>query len=150
MITLLASIAGFVSSLIPEIVKFYKDKNDKKHELDILSKQMEINQMKKSQALEEIRSIQDSKELMHLYSTFKTGINWVDALNGTVRPVMAYCFFGLYSMLKYVQYSAVVAIDNCAVEYIDILWTVDDQATFAGIISFYFGQRTFSKIWRQK
>ena len=35
MITLLASIAGFISSIIPEIVKYFKDANDKKHELAI-------------------------------------------------------------------------------------------------------------------
>ena len=36
MITLLASIAGFISSIIPEIIKYFKDINDKKHELNIL------------------------------------------------------------------------------------------------------------------
>ena len=28
---------------------------------------------------------------------------------------------------------------------IEIIWNTDDQAIFASIISFYFGQRTFSK-----
>ncbi|OZG32274.1 hypothetical protein RiCNE_02800 [Rickettsia endosymbiont of Culicoides newsteadi] len=31
MITLLASITGFISSIIPEILKILKDQNDKKH-----------------------------------------------------------------------------------------------------------------------
>ena len=44
MITLLASIAGFIGSVIPEIVKYFKDVNDKKHELAILAKQIEYNQ----------------------------------------------------------------------------------------------------------
>ena len=39
MITLLASIAGFITSIVPEIIKYFKDINDKKHELDILEKQ---------------------------------------------------------------------------------------------------------------
>ncbi len=150
MITLLASIAGFISSLIPEIVKVYKDKNDKKHELEILSRQIELTKMNISQNLEEIRASYDASELTSLYTTFKTGISWVDALNGTVRPVMAYCFFALYSLLKYVQYKAIMYVAESAVQYIDILWTTDDQAIFAGIISFYFGQRTFSKLWRSR
>ncbi len=150
MITLLASIAGFVSSLIPEIVKFFKDKNDKKHELEILSKQIELTQMNLTEKVEDVRSSYDAAELANLYTTFKSGINWIDALNASVRPVMAYCFFGLYSLLKYLQYSAVITSTKGIVEYLDILWTTDDQAIFAGIISFYFGQRTFSKLTRQR
>lgn len=150
MITLLASIAGFVSSLIPEIVKLFKDKNDKKHELEILNKQIELTKMNLSEKVEEVRSSYDAAELANLYTTFKSGINWIDALNASVRPVMAYCFFGLYSLLKYLQYSAVITSTKGIVEYLEILWTTDDQAIFAGIISFYFGQRTFSKLTRQK
>ncbi len=150
MITLLASIAGFVSSLIPEIVKFFKDKNDKKHELEILNKQIELTKINLSERVDEVRSSYDAAELASLYTTFKSGVNWIDALNASVRPIMAYCFFGLYSMLKYLQYSAVISSTRSIVEYLDILWTTDDQAIFAGIISFYFGQRTFSKLTRQR
>ncbi len=150
MIALLASIAGFISSLIPEIVRIYKDKNDKKHELEILSKQIEFTKMNLAQKIEEVKTVHDVSEFVNLYSTYKTGICWVDALNGTVRPVMAYCFFGLYALLKYTQYKAIMFIAEDAVQYIEILWTTDDQAIFAGIISFYFGQRTFSKLWRQR
>ncbi|MDX1923847.1 MAG: hypothetical protein SFT91_01220 [Rickettsiaceae bacterium] len=150
MITLLASIAGFITSMIPEIVKFMKDQNDKKHELDILSMQMEISKLRIDGSLDEVRASYDTSEIANLYATFKTGINWIDALNGSVRPVMAYSFFGLYSFLKYVQYCAITKSGEIIPIYYDILWTTDDQAIFAGIISFYYGQRTFGKIWRQK
>ncbi|MGV2432418.1 MAG UNVERIFIED_CONTAM: hypothetical protein LVQ98_03465 [Rickettsiaceae bacterium] len=39
-----------------------------------------------------------------LYATYNTVINWVDALNGTVRPVLAYSFFIMYMCVKYMQY----------------------------------------------
>ena len=42
MITLLASLAGFISSLIPEIIKYFIDKGDKKHEIQILEYQMKL------------------------------------------------------------------------------------------------------------
>lgn len=150
MVTLLASIAGFVSSLIPEIVKFFKDKNDKKHELDIMLLQIELAKSKINSNLEEVRSFADFSEISTLYNTYKTGISWVDALNGTVRPVMAYGFFALYAFLKYIQYCLIVETTSSAGIYFDSLWTTDDQAIFAGIISFYFGQRTFSKLMRQR
>ncbi|MFO1242038.1 MAG: hypothetical protein U1E36_02395 [Rickettsiales bacterium] len=35
----------------------------------------------------------DIAESRALYQTYNTGIRWVDTLNGTVRPVIAYNFF---------------------------------------------------------
>lgn len=150
MITLLASIAGFLTSLIPEIVKFFKDKNDKKHELDILSLQIEMSKLRIGGNLDEVKSFYDSSELSTLYSAFRSGISWVDAINALVRPILAYCFFGLYAYLKYIQYRTLLSAINSSGIIVDMLWTTDDQAIFAGIISFYFGQRTFSKLWKAR
>ncbi len=149
MITLLASIAGFISSVLPEIVKYFKDINDKKHELSIFDKQIEYNKYSNLKNLEEIHVSRDISEQASLYSTYKTDISWVDALNGTVRPVLAYSFFLMYVGVKYVQYKAISA-NYHLIEYIEIIWSIDDQAIFAGIISFYYGQRTFKKLWKLK
>lgn len=150
MITLLASIAGFVSSLIPEIVKYFKDSNDKKHELEIMRMQIQMTKYNISSRLDEIKIAADSSEIRSLYTTYKSGVAWVDALNGSVRPVLAYCFFALYAYLKYLQYFALKAISASSGLYVDLLWTTDDQAIFAGIISFYFGQRTFHRLMRRR
>jgi hypothetical protein len=150
MITLLASIAGFISSIFPEILRIFKDKNDKKHELDILDRQMKFSKNKDSYSIAEIEVHKDILEQAALYSTYKTGISWIDAMNGTVRPVLAYSFFAMYIGIKILQYIAIKSHQGQLFEYLQILWTVDDQAIFAGIISFYFGQRTFNKVWRNK
>lgn len=145
MITLLASIAGFVSSIIPEILKFLRDQTDKKHELNILDRQIEYSKQHQERAIEEIHISRDLFEQASLYSTYKSGINWVDAINGSVRPVLAYSFFIMYAGVKFMQYKAISASASI-INYIDVIWNVDDQAIFAGIISFYFGQRTFNKV----
>jgi Holin of 3TMs, for gene-transfer release len=149
MITLLASIAGFISSIIPEIVKYFKDANDKKHELAILDKQIQYNQTAASRSLEEIHISRDIQEQASLYATYKTEITWVDAVNGLVRPVLAYSFFIMYMVVKYLQYAAISRTSH-VIEYIEIIWSTDDQAIFAGIISFYYGQRTFQKLWKNQ
>ncbi len=148
MITLLASIAGFISSIIPEIIKYFKDINDKKHELDILEKQIEYSKIERAGSLEEIHVSRDILEHASLYSTYTTEIKWVDMLNGSVRPILAYSFFLMYLWVKYLQYKAISASAHL-VEHLDIIWNVDDQAIFAGIISFYYGQRTFRKLWKK-
>ena len=145
MITLLASLVGFISSLIPEIMKFFIDRNDKKHEIEILEHQMKLKKMGNSSQLEEIIALNNIIESQAIYKTYKTGICWVDALNGTVRPVLAYSFFFIYTFVKFMQYKIIAASINVN-EIVAILWNVDDQAIFAGIISFYFGQRAVSKL----
>ena len=145
MITLLASMAGFISSLIPEILKYFLDKSDKKHEVQLLEYQIKLQKISHGNRLEEIMAMGSTEEMRALYKTYKTGICWVDALNGSVRSVLAYAFFGLYTFIKFLQYQIIASSFNMA-DIINILWNVDDQAIFAGIISFYFGQRAMSKL----
>ena len=150
MITLLASIAGFFSSIIPEILRILKDKNDKKHELDVFDRQMKFSRMKLEHQISEIEGKRDAMQQTSLYSTYTTGIHWIDAINGSVRPVLAYSFFIMYFGVKLLQYTALKEHVGDFAQYLNILWTIDDQAIFAGIISFYFGQRTFSKPWKKR
>jgi hypothetical protein len=150
MITLLASIAGFFSSIIPEILRIFKDKNDKKHELDIFDRQMKFSIIKADMQISEIEGRKDTLQQASLYSTYTTGIRWIDAINGSVRPVLAYSFFIMYFGVKVLQYMALKEYGSDFMQYLNTLWTIDDQAIFAGIISFYFGQRTFSKPWKKR
>ena len=145
MITLLASLAGFISSLIPEIVKYFNDKNDKNHELRILEYQVKLKEQKFENNLDEVEVSASNAQIQALYKTYKTGVYWVDALNGSVRPVLAYSFFFIYTYIKFLQYNLIIiSIDINDVFH--ILWSLEDQAIFASIISFYFGQRALSKL----
>jgi len=136
MLTLLSSLLGLFSSALPDLLKYFQDKQDKAHELDVMKLQMEMQAAGASQRLDEINANADIAETTALYKTYTTGVHWVDALNGTVRPVIAYSFFILYAFVKYNQITAMPWQ----------LWTEDDQIIFSGIISFYFGSRAMSKI----
>ena len=70
-------------------------------------------------------------------------------LNGSVRPVLAYSFFFMYMTVKYLQYKAIIDSAHI-IEYLEILWNIDDQAIVAGVISFYYGQRPFRNFWKNK
>lgn len=141
MITLLGSLLGFLSAAFPDFLKLWRDAADRKHELTILQMQMEQQAQGHINRLEEINVQADIAESRALYRTYSTGIRWVDALNGTVRPVIAYSFFILYAVVKIMQFSADLPW---------LIWTQEDQAIFAGIISFYFGQRAMSKLRQGK
>ncbi len=144
MMTLLATLLGFISSTFPDLLKLWKDGADRKHELEILKLQLEQQKQGHINRLEEIQIAADSVESKALYRTYSIGIKWVDAFNGTVRPVLAYAFFILYAVVKYAQISMLLDYSPIT-EALSLIWHEEDQTIFAGIISFYFGQRAFSK-----
>ncbi len=144
MITFASALMGFMSSLVPDLLKMWRDRQDRRHELAILQLQIEQQAQGHTQRLEEIRTEGDIAQSRTLYQTYFTGIRWVDALNGTVRPVLAYAFFLLYFSIKLMQFSL---LPEAPLPWaIEALWGEEDRAIFAGIIAFYFGQRAMQKV----
>jgi Holin of 3TMs, for gene-transfer release len=143
MITLTGAILGFIGSMIPELLAFFKQKADRVHELEILKFQREQQAAGHSERMEEIRISHDTARMQALYGTYTTQIRWVDALNGSVRPVMAYAFFLLYAVVKLTQFAMIPEGESPLPWQ---LWGQEDQAIFSAIVSFYFGQRAFSKV----
>lgn len=144
MMTLLGALLGFLGSAFPFAMKVWQDKIDKKHELDVLQLQLQNNENKGSTHLQEIQIKSDLEELKILYKPQKSGIYWVDALNGTVRPVITYAFFALYATVKIMAWLAIPSYYPTFSIY-EVLWTGEDAALFSGIISFYFGQRALQR-----
>lgn len=145
MVSLLGALLGFVSSAFPDLLKIFRDSADRKHELSILQMQLEQQRQEHTNRIEEINVRADIAESQALYKTYNSGVQWVDALNGTVRPVLAYAFFVLYASVKWAQLAALSG-STTFIESLPMLWHVEDQAIFAGIISFYFGQHAMSKL----
>ena len=143
MITVISALVGFISAAFPDLLKLVRDYQDRKHELRILELQLQQQAQGHTQRLEEIHAQADSAEAIAIYKTYASGIEWVDALNGTVRPVLAYAFFLFYAIVKVLQFSMVS--EQPLPWQVQTLWSIEDQAIFAGIISFYYGQRAMSK-----
>jgi hypothetical protein len=72
-----------------------------------------------------------------------TGI--IAGLQKSVRPVITYCFFGLFAAI---EVSLLMdALDKGAdlTQALNVLWDDDTKAIFAAIISFWFGSRAIDK-----
>lgn len=144
MVAILGSLIGFVSSLGPAIVKIFQDKQDKKHELLMLDKQIEMQKLFNTQRLAEVETAADMEEIKALYQDFSpktTSIKFVDGflalLNSSVRPVITYAFFSLYTWVKYAQYQITPDVLQ--------LWSEEDMAIFCAVISYWFGQRALAR-----
>jgi hypothetical protein len=157
MVTLLGSLLGFIGSAFPDILRAFRENKDRNHELKILDRQMMMMDKGHQNRLEEIRLGSDVTELPKLYRHLQpTGVRWVDALAGTVRPLITYAFFVLYGLIKFAQYQVVMVTLHLTdwTQALLNVWNLEDQALFATVISFWFGQRLLSKagagqMWRK-
>ena len=148
MITLLGALLGFLGSAFPELMKTYRGRHDYSHELAILDRQLEMMRLGHFSRLEEIgvRSEAEIEKALYRHAG-PSGVAWVDGLAGTVRPLITYAFFFLYAAVKGAQWTLLGrfgAGHNWA-EALMALWQSEDQALFATIISFWFGQRLMVK-----
>lgn len=146
MIEVIGALLGFLGGIVPDMFGLWREKRDREHELAMLTFQMKHANAEHAWRMEEIGATADVAESKALYRTFATGIRWVDALNGTVRPTLAYAFFGLYLFVKVSLYGT---LDFSLPWAITAFWDEYDRAFLFGVLSYYFGQRGMSKTLRR-
>ena len=149
MLTLLGALLGFFSSSFPTLLKFFNQKQDRAHELAIMDRQIELAKSGQTSRLEEVRLQAESAEQVALYqhaqhSHVKQTSLWVDALAASVRPVITYAFFGLYGVIKVSQWIILTHTLLSAQSFV-FLWSEEDAALFAAVMSFWFGHRALIK-----
>ncbi len=168
MIALLSALLGFFSSAFPEFIRLFREQKDRSHEITLLHLQMEYDRQKLREArdaqqaehaykLEAIALERDMRESADLNNRpdgsgeHKTGLWAVDALSGSVRPLITYLLFAMYACVKYAQYQLLVAPalpwqqPITHLQAMVSLWSDDDMAVFTAIIAFWFGSRMFRR-----
>ncbi len=168
MIALLSAFVGFISSAVPDFLKLFRDGRDRAHEIALLKLQMEYEQQKlrvlqsentlaRNMQLQAIEMQTDASEQLALNARVKeslTGIHWVDALGGSVRPMITYAFFGLYFLVKCAQFRLLIdptlpwQNGLTMAQALVSLWTEEDVAIFSAIMAFWFGQRALMRAKR--
>lgn len=159
MLTLLASLLGFLSSAVPQVISFFSKKKEFEHEIKLIDKQIELMDAstRNNVKIEEVRA--HSAESVALYkhdASIKTNSGFINAVRASIRPVITYFFFGLFLTIKgvsfyhAVKYNYLDSVHN--VEYVDInsllnvIWDQDTKSLFAAIMGFWFGSRTIEKL----
>jgi hypothetical protein len=152
--TILATIVGLLGSIVPDVFKQFQDRRDKAHELALAQLQVEQQKQGHVQRLEEINTQADVAEMMSLADRLpkRSGVRWIDGMNGMVRPVVAFWFMALYTFSKVGLFVSMIQSDPALpwlmkdwTQAAVLLWGAEDQAIFAAIISFYFGSRAMQR-----
>ena len=145
MLTLFSSLLGFSTSFVPKILDFFQDKQDKKHELALMDKQLE-QQIKLGELGIRKTHIEADTEEFKAVHTHDTAImskasTWSVTYSSTVRPTITYLFMLLFITVEISAYYVLLSKGVAATDALSIVWDQDITSLFAAILSFWFGGR---------
>lgn len=154
MLSLLATLFGFMSSFAPNILDFFKEGRDMKHELQMMDKEQELMDRKAELNLEqiqvesetsinelEIKSENDSVVFAHKSSQSLKPAQWVDNIRALTRPILTFWFMSLYTFSKVSIFTGAMKGGLPWPEAGQLMFTEYDLALLATVIGFWFGDR---------
>ena len=140
MMSLLGSLLGFGTSFLPEVLNYFKQQQEHKQRLELMKAQSEL----RLKELDFEADIEESKGIYEHDRSIDAG-GFVNALRGSVRPVITYAFFGLFCAVEAVIVVKVLDSGGDWKAAVELLWSGETQGLFAAIMSFWFGNRAVSK-----
>ena len=148
MISLFGTLLGFGTSIVPEILGYFKQRQANQQELDMLEAKAKYADKLSELKIKELDAQADIVEAQSIYShdsNLDSG-SFVNALRGSVRPVITYAFFILFATVKGVTLHTMVNQQGVDLSVgLLAVWDNETQAIFSAIIAFWFGNRAMSK-----
>jgi hypothetical protein len=151
---------GFAAGGLPKVLDFVQDRGDKKHELAMMAMQREreialakegfiaqarVEEIKTEQIEMQTQAQEKLAMWKHDMKIGEGASTWVINLRASVRPVVTYIFVGLLVVVDiagiWYAYSTGVAFAQA----MEMVFSDDEMAILAAIISFWFGSQAFSK-----
>ena len=152
MMTLLGSLLGFGTSFLPEILNYFKAGQEHKHNLERMQLEMDLMSKRSELKIQELDKQAEIKETEGLYKhdSIDAG-GFVNALRGSVRPVITYAFFGLFVAIKATALMTLTKDQGVELgQALSVIWDDNTAGLFAAIMSFWFGNRAVSKYYGAK
>lgn len=161
MLSILTAVLGFAGPFVPEVLRWMRDKDDKKHELAMMDKQVAMAEREHQFRLAEIDALADVKEAEQLRKPQRSyGVQLIDAadkwaettwgkclispafyayvlldvLNSIVRPAVTLLVIGFYVAYKW-------ALLKQAGGNVLAVWGENDWAVVTLVLGFWFGGR---------
>lgn len=160
MLSLVSSLLGFASAGLPKVLEVWQQSKEQKHELNLMAAQRErelalakegfIAQIKIEEVkLDQIALQTQTQERLGMYkhdSQIGEGASQsIINLRASVRPVVTYIFVLLLVVVDvagiWYAYSTAVPF----AEAIQIVFSDDELAMLAAILSFWFGSQAWNK-----
>ena len=171
MLTLLSTLISFLMSGTPKFLEFYKDRDDKKHELALarlqIDRELELKRagLEIQERIEAIHTDQiemqttaqtaqavigaQQAEMQALYAhdveIGKGASKWVTDIRAATRSILTLGFFLLLVLIDIGIFIHGWRTNAAFTDLANMLWDEDTRIMFAAIITFHFGGRAFGK-----
>jgi len=149
MLSLLGSVLGFGTSVLPEVLNFFKQKQANSHEIKLLESKAKHAEVLSRLKLDELDAKADIEETKGLYAhdtALAQNGGWVVGLQASVRPMITYAFMVAFLGVKGTMiYALIFNQDVDWASALQMAWDPETQAVWSAIISFWFGSRAMQK-----
>lgn len=150
--TLLGGVFGGILRLAPEVFKMFDRANERKHELSMVSAEMEFAKVRGEIAMRQTEAVMTVAEMDTMTEAFKEQASTaksagkiVAALSALVRPTVTYAFLSLYTAVKIAAYAIAIQQSGDWKEVLVTMWSLEDLAVFNMVISFWFVGRVYER-----
>src|SRR6056300_1062669 len=135
MIALLGSVLGFGTSFLPQVLDFFKQKQDHKHKLEELKIRGELAAQGVDLQVKVLDKQAEIEETKAIYNYANPTSGFSAGLSASVRPVITYAFFALFVATKVVIMMQILADDQPWTVGVDLMFDQETQGLFAAVIS---------------
>lgn len=148
LLTILSSLFGVASGVLPNIVKLMEVKQDHKHEIELTKLKMEAA----SKGLELTAISEGAKadaaegESVRQHDTAIRTTGFLEGLRASIRPVITYCFFFLFCGVKVAIVYVMLQKGHNPTDIINAVWDQNTMAVFAAVLGFWFGSRSMTRL----
>ena len=146
--SLLGTALGFGTSIIPEVLGYFKQKQADAQEILMLEAKAKYAEQLSTLKIAELDAKADIEETKGIYEHDKSidAGGFVNGLRGSVRPVLTYDFFLLFASIKGVTVYSMVSTQGMDLSAgLLSVWDDETAVIFSSIIAFWFGSRSMSK-----
>ena len=154
---ILGSLIGGVFRIIPEVVKLFDAKDQRKHELAMLQTEMEFAKIKGEIQMKETEAVMSVAELDTMAvalkeqgETSRLAGRFVSGISALVRPIVTYWFVFFYSIVKIVSINLAIEQQGQWKEVLVASWTSEDMAILMMILTFWFVGRIWDRVSKKQ
>lgn len=150
--TLLGGLFGGALRLAPELMKLWDRRDERKHELNMLDRELDFAKTRSEVLLRQAETELATTQLDTLGEAFReqsqtaqAAGKFVAAMSALVRPMVTYIFIILYALVKIAGYVLAVSQGGAWAAVLVGMWSVDDMAVLNMILSFWFVGRVYER-----
>ena len=149
MLTILGSLLGFAGSAVPSVIDFFKEKENKKAQIEEFKLQLEAKKQGVDldiKVFETKKDFEEQKLLLQHDTALGQQKGFINSLRAFVRPFITYVFFLTFIGVKVTLVYQAIKNGSDLNATLDVVWDEQTEGLFAAIISFWFGSRAMPAV----